>query len=119
MIYEHLNLEYLYSASRNKEFVFKIFAVYKQEIPRIESNMKKALSESDTATLAKVAHKAKSSCGVVGCKTLVETAAKIEQAASNSISIEELTEMCDQFIAFAKVSLVELEDAENHIKNGG
>ncbi len=117
MLYKHINLEYLFSASKNIKFILNIFAVYRLEVPKIEANMRAALADSNWEELEKIAHKAKSSTGVVGCKSLVQMANDIEKLAVENTEIATLAEKCEAFILSTKESLIELDDAELQILN--
>ena len=82
-------------ASGNTEFIKEMVSIFVEDVPISCKEMTSALSNSDMKTLGHLAHKVKSSVGMIGATELHELVANIEDEAISgkpSATIESMLE---------------------------
>lgn len=113
--YKYIDLTYLREVSVDGNFMIKIFAIFKSEVPKIEERMNKALAEKNWEKLGKIAHKSKSSISVLGMHKEIENMLQLEIDAKNKNKTETFARRIELFIQNCKNAIREIEQVEKKL----
>jgi HPt (histidine-containing phosphotransfer) domain-containing protein len=83
-------------SSGNSEFIKQMVSIFLEDVPKAIDEMKAAASSSDFATVGQLAHRIKSSVGMVGAEDLHALASNIEEFAENSEQIKAIPSMLEK-----------------------
>lgn len=87
------DLGYLKELSgNNSEFISRMIDTFKEEMPEMMADMVRFQKDSDYIAINRVAHKAKSMCGYLGCTPLRNIMIELENPKIDVLQIEELIE---------------------------
>ena len=94
---KHYNLDYLKQVFQgNEAMVLRILDIFEVEVPRYFGAMARLGQEGQWSDLHPLAHKAKSSVGMLGMQPLLEDVLAIEQASRSGGSADILAPLLEQ-----------------------
>jgi len=104
-----LNLKYLLEiADGHDSFVAEILEIFAGQLPAEHENMKKALADSDWATVRNIAHKLKSSAGNLGIQKAYSNFARIEELSQNRTNLDQLPGLIGETMDLCNQALIEV-----------
>ena len=80
-------------AGGSSDFIKELISIFLEDVPETINQMENALSESDYLILGQLAHKMKSSIGIIGAHELYDLVCKIETASEASSLHDSLPEL--------------------------
>lgn len=91
-----INLTYLQELSGgDADFEQEIIDTFLDEMPRQMELLQAAFDDNDTDAMAKIAHKMKTSCAIVGIPKLTHLVFSIEKSTTNALAAETLRDSID------------------------
>lgn len=117
MNYKIIDTEYLNEISKNKAFIKKMIALFKNNILEFQTEMPKAIKKKDFKKLSALAHKAKSSVMIFGMNGDAEKMKVLENLAKRNINIETFNKRVGDFIENCNQALQEINNLEKELDN--
>ncbi|MCK4663807.1 MAG: response regulator [Bacteroidales bacterium] len=114
---KYVNLSYLESISEgNVELIKDLIEIFKSQVPDFIEEMDRHLKNHEYKRLASVAHRAKSSVGMMGISELEMEMKTLEILGNGEKEIEKYPEIIENFKKITSKSLIELQLIINKIK---
>lgn len=115
MITNNVNFNYLEELSGgNKAFEAEILGIYISEVNNDISDIENAQSGGDLKSIAKIAHKLKSSIPIVGLDNLRETLTSVEHGLNAGDTLEQHQNNLKQIIDELRQSILAVEERLGH-----
>lgn len=110
-IYTYVNLNYLNSIGQgDTKFQNDLISIFKEQMPKLNEQLKKALNEKDYQELSAVAHKAKSSVAMLGIEVLKQKMEQLEIKAKMMEETETYSNLVADFDKISALVLLEIKD---------
>lgn len=109
--YTYVNLDYLQSIGQgDNKFKNDLIDIFREQIPKLAEQLKKALDDKQYDELSAVAHKAKSSVAMLGIVTLRSQMETLENKARESEEPETYAQLVSDFCTISELVLNEIKD---------
>lgn len=113
---ELVNLDYLQElADNDTEFMTEIISLFLTQTPAYLTDLKSFTNPYDGQNLKNIAHKMKSSAGLMGILTLQEALATLEEATQTKAPFEQITNLVAQIEQVCQQSIKELKTILDNI----
>lgn len=107
---KYIDLSYLNEISEgSNEIIAEMILLFKEQSSEFIDTMNRCLEDKNWDDLSKIAHKAKTSMGVVGMNDLSAALKQLETDAKNQANIESYPVIVERFINDLKAALKELD----------
>lgn len=110
-----IDLSYLLQASSDKEFLLKMFNIYKTLLPEIRLLLINSVAEKDYARLSESAHKLKSPISILGMSVTKKKVESLELDSKNAVNTETFEERVKIILDECNLALEEIIKFENGI----
>jgi HPt (histidine-containing phosphotransfer) domain-containing protein len=105
------DLNYLITMSGgDSKFIAEMIELFSEQVDEYEAIMPVLLQNRDYSSLAKMAHKAKSSVAVMGMKRVADLLKELEILAVEKKEVERYEGMVNEFLEQSRLALSELKD---------
>ena len=105
------DLNYLKTMSGgDANFIGEMISLFREQVEEYSEQMPALLKKGDYDSLAKLAHKAKSSVAVMGMKKVSELLKELEILANERKDIDRYESMVLHFIEQSQLALIELDN---------
>lgn len=111
LAYTYVNLDYLLSIGQgDAKFKNDLIDIFREQIPKLAEQLKKALLDKNYSELSAIAHKAKSSVAMLGIVTLKSQMELLENKARKGDDPERYPQLVDDFCTISEKVLNEIKD---------
>jgi CheY-like chemotaxis protein len=109
--YTYVNLDYLHSIGQgDNKFKNDLIDIFREQIPKLAEQLKKALEDKEYTELSAIAHKAKSSVAMLGIVTLKSQMETLENKAREAEEPETYAQLVNDFCTISEQVLNEIKD---------
>ncbi len=109
--YTYVNLDYLNSIGQgDNKFKNDLIDIFREQIPKLAEQLKKALDDKEYTELSAIAHKAKSSVAMLGIITLKSQMETLENKAREAEEPETYAQLVNDFCTISEQVLIEIKD---------
>ncbi|PKP11920.1 MAG: hypothetical protein CVU09_00015 [Bacteroidetes bacterium HGW-Bacteroidetes-4] len=109
--YTYVNLDYLNSIGQgDNKFKNDLIDIFREQIPKLAEQLKKALKDKEYIELSAIAHKAKSSVAMLGIVTLKSQMETLENKAREAEEPETYAQLVNDFCTISEQVLKEIKD---------
>lgn len=111
-----IDLSYLLSASENKDFLLKMFDIFKTTVPEIRLLLSVAYENADYKSLSEYAHKLKSPISILGMSGTKLKIEMLERDAKEQINVDTYGLIIEDIFDDCFIAIQEIIDFEQNIK---
>jgi len=104
-----IDITYLVEMSDgDNQLMTEILNIYLEQVEEFSTELKNHIQNNDLKSIAAVAHKAKTSCSIVGFKAISAKFVEIEKSIKSNESISKVAEKVNQVIKLLELSISEV-----------
>jgi HPt (histidine-containing phosphotransfer) domain-containing protein len=111
-----IDLTYLLNASSDKEFLFKMFSMFKTLVPEIRLLMSFALAHEEYKNLSELAHKLKSPISILGMAKTRKKIESLERDSKDIINVETYYNRIEDIFEDCSLAIDDMIECERKFK---